>query len=149
MIEVTTGYKSGAMLTALDTIVQQVYGSGWYATASGPSGTRVILNDGESDVAANSIIQQFDSLLVTSDKVQITADDVDTATITVDTPDGSMDWLLVADDDALNVAGQGSKAAAAGQVSVTFATDIPGTYYIWLYRTQGNYACGHVTIEAV
>lgn len=109
--------------------------------------TIIYLDDvGQNIQKANSLLDNWNSLLVATTQTQIDADNVDTAVITINTPDANMDYYVWLDGVEYSF---GNVAAVAGVCTLNLATDTPGWYTVILARKSGNYATGQTIIEAV
>lgn len=100
---------------------------------------------GQAVQIANSILNNWNTLLVATTQTTITADNADTAVITHETPDANMDYYVWLDGTEYAF---GTVAAVAGVVTLNLATDTPGTYMVLLARQSGNYATGIQLITA-
>jgi len=108
--------------------------------------TTLFIDDvGQNVQIANSVLDNWNSLLVATTQVTITADNVDTAVITLETPDANMDYYVWL--DAAEYA-FGTVAAVGGVVTLNLATDTAGMYTVLLARQSGNYGTGMTIITA-
>lgn len=100
---------------------------------------------GQNIQKANSILDNWNALLVATTQVTIDADGVDTAVITHETADAEMNYYVWLDNAEYSF---GTVAAVAGVVTLNLATETPGVYTVLLARQSGNYATGMTFITA-
>lgn len=104
-----------------------------------------VADEGLNIQIANSVLDNWNSLLLATTQITITADNVDTAVITHETPDANMNYYVWLDGVEYSF---GTVAAVAGVVTLNLATDTPGQYLVLLARQSGNYATGMTIITA-
>ena len=144
MQEVTRG--TSITIYALDAVARAAIGAGC-AGILGRKGVVYIHTDdaGQNIQIANSILDNWNTLLVAATQTTITADNADTAVLTHETPDANMDYYVWLDGVEYAF---GTVAAVAGVVTLNLATDTPGIYMVLLARQSGNYATGIQLITA-
>ncbi len=144
MIEVS---KALATLAQMVDPVARAAIAGCHGVRAGTLATTIFVDEGEQNVQkANSLLDNWNSLLVATTQTEIDADNVDTAVITINTPDANMDYYVWLDGVEYSF---GNVAAVAGVCTLNLATDTPGWYTVILARKSGNYATGQTIIEAV
>lgn len=96
-----------------------------------------------------AIVGVYKSLPVNTDKATITADGADTATITCSDASivGDANLAYFVTVDGLDY-GAGDVPVSGGAITLTLATDMPGTYIIEIWRKTGNYAHGFILVTA-
>lgn len=139
--------SSNTPVGLLDSVARAAIGAGCYGVSNRGGVTVIHIDDvGQNSQIANSILTSWNTLLVTSDKASITADGVDTATITHDSPDATLDYLVLLDGEGY---ADGGVTAVGGVVRLTLATDTLGIYTILLSRKMGNYATGQIMVTGI
>ncbi len=144
MREVTKG--SNITLAALDVVARAAIGAGCSGILQRKNVSYIhVAEEGLNIQIANSVLDNWNSLLVATTQITIDADNVDTAVITHSTPDANMNYYVWLDGVEYSF---GTVAAVAGVVTLNLATDTPGQYLILLARQSGNYATGMTIITA-
>ena len=100
----------------------------------------------ENQDKANAIFNNYDRLIVNSDKTVMTEGDTDPVI-------SCNDVLIAGDSDVGYVAlldgieyASGTTTVTAGEATLNLVSPVDGEYEIFLYRRTGNYASGSVTI---
>ena len=144
MIEVTK--LIGTLGQMVDPIARAAI-PGCYGVNATQARTIIYIDDvGQNIQKTNSLLDNWNSLLVATTQTQINANNVDTAIITINTPDAALDYYVWLDGVEYSF---GEVAAVGGVCTLNLATDTPGWYTIILARKSGNYATGQTIIEAV
>lgn len=144
MREVTRG--SNITLYALDVVARTAIGSGCTGIIVRKGVSYIhVAEEGMNIQIANSVLDNWNSLLVATTQITIDADNVDTAVITHETPDAQMNYYVWLDQVEYAF---GTVAAVAGVITLNLATDTPGQYLVLLARQSGNYATGMTIITA-
>lgn len=145
MIDISHGvqFDIAALTASAKLIHPQILG-----VSCGPKGSVIHLADGTVGAVQGQmegLLTSFGSLVVNVNPNTIPADDSTTSSITMNTIDAEVDWLLV-DVETGVVLGNGTEAAVAGVVSLSFKTGAVGIYDIWLLRKAGDFATGKVRV---
>lgn len=138
----------GARIEVIDRALKNGLGSKVVGASVGGGKLRAHLTD-QSAVAdestARGILENYNVLVIQSDKNSIQADGSDTATITYSTA-GSVDWVAYLDGQ---VYATGDEDAAGGLITLTLAVDVPGVYEVHVIERGGGFGTGFVQIGAV
>ena len=113
--------------------------------STGPYGTILHLPDGASasdQNKAQKIFDNWDNLTITIDKTSMDVGDADPV-ITYDTADTDVGFVVLLDG---KIYASGSEAPVAGTVTLELDAPEAGDYDIYVYRRQGNFASGSVSI---
>lgn len=137
---------SNIAVQAVDAVARAALGAGCIGVSNAKGVVRLHVEEaGQNVQIANSILDNWNSLLVVTTQITIDADNVDTAIITHETPDANMSYYVWLDGEEYSF---GTVAAVGGVVTLNLATDTPGQYLVLLARQSGNYATGMTIITA-
>ena len=126
----------------LDSILKEIVVGG---LSTGPYGVIVHLPDGATasdQNKAQKILDNWGNLSPDIDKTSMNVGDADPV-VTFDTADSDMGYVVLLDGKFY---GSGSEAVVAGTLTLELDSPEAGEYDIYIYRLQGNFASGSVSI---
>jgi len=110
--------------------------------------TRIHLTDNNHShqTTAQAILENYDSLTISADKITLSEGDADPVITCSDTTiagDSEMAYVVLLDGVLY---ADGTTAILAGSASLTLVSPLAGVYEIVLYRTADTYASGTIAI---